>query len=87
MFIACAGSGTELTKKRMDNTFSGKPVSDIVVIVVADEEKTRRLFEQKFVARLKHAGVDADSSIEAISMPSNLKLKKEAILKAVEHMW
>lgn len=84
MFIACAGSGTELHKKRSDKTYSGKPVSDILVIFIADEEKTRRHFEQKFVSRLKAAGVEAVSSAEAIPMPSNLKLEKEAILKAVE---
>ena len=84
MFMACAGSGTELTEKRMDRTYAGKPVSDILVIVIADEEKTRRHFEQKFVARLKDVGVEAVASQEAIPMPSNLKVKKETILKAVE---
>jgi hypothetical protein len=84
MVFSCAGGGTELTKKQKDKTYSGKTVSDILVIVIADQEKTRRNFEQKFVVRLKDAGVDAVSSAEVISMPSDLKLKKAEILKAVE---
>ena len=83
LIAACAGTGTEITQKQMDSEYTGKPVSDILVIAITGIERNRRLFERRFVARLKSVGVDAISSEEAIAMPADLKLKKEDILKAV----
>lgn len=81
LLIAC--SGTELTKGQAVEPVSVKPVSDILVIVIADKDKTRRSFERRFVTQLKSAGVDAVSSADAIAMPPDLKLKKEVILDTV----
>ena len=81
MIISCAG--TELTHKQVNETYKGKPVSDILVIAITGNEDSRRSFERKFVARLKSAGVEAISSEEAIPMPADLELKKEMILSAV----
>ena len=82
LMLAC--SGTELTTKRIDPKMAAKPVSDILVIVVADRDETRRFFEDRFVEAFQTAGVDAVASANAISMPSDLELKKEAILEAVD---
>jgi len=81
LIISCAG--TELTQKPVDDAYTGKPVSDILVIAITGNEHNRRSFEKKFVAQLKSVGVDAVSSEEAIPMPANLELKKEMILNAV----
>jgi hypothetical protein len=81
LIISCAG--TELTQEPVDDAYKGKPVSDILVIAITGNEHNRRSFEKKFVAQLKSVGVDAISSEEAIPMPGDLELKKEAILKAV----
>jgi len=81
LIISCAG--TELTQKQVDDAYTGKPVSDILVIAITGNEHNRRSFEKKFVAQLKSVGVDAVSSEEAIPMPANLELKKEMILNAV----
>ena len=80
--VAC--SGTDLTTKRIEPTDTLKPVSDILVILVADKDETRRFFEDRFVAAFKSVGVDAIGSADAIPMPSDLELGKEAILQAVE---
>ncbi len=82
LMIACAG--TELTTKRIDRPAAAKPVSDLLVIVVADQDETRRFFENRFVETLKAAGVDAVASADAIPMPSDLELEKDAILAAVD---
>ncbi|MBU0768135.1 MAG: hypothetical protein KJ687_03455 [Proteobacteria bacterium] len=79
--IACAG--TKLTHTWLDETYHGKPVSDILVIAVTHKEDKRRSFEDKFVAQLKVSGVEAVSSSDVIPIPADLELKKEAILKAV----
>ena len=81
LIISCAG--TELTRKQVDETYKEKPVSDILVIAITGNEHSRRSFEKKFVAQLKSIGVDAVSSEEAVAMPPDLELKKEAILAAV----
>jgi len=83
LIISCAGTATELTQNQVDDSYKGKPVSDILVIAITGNEHNRRSFEKKFVAQLKSVGVEAISSEAAIPMPPNLELKKETILNAV----
>jgi hypothetical protein len=84
LFVSCSGTGTELTQKRIDDSYKGRPVSDILVIAITGNEHNRRTFEKKFVSQLKSVGVDAVSSEEAMPMPADLQLKKETILNAVQ---
>jgi hypothetical protein len=83
LIIACAG--TKLTDTQVDESFQGKPVSNILVIGVTykEKEKVRRSFEDRFVSQLRAAGVEAISSGDAISIPADLMLEKDEILKAV----
>jgi len=83
LIISCAGTETELTQNQVNEAYKGKPVSNILVIGITGNEDSRRSFEQKFVAQLKSAGVEAISSEDAIPMPPDLKLTKEMILNAV----
>ena len=83
LIISCAGTETELTQNQVNEVYKGKPVSNILVIAITGNEDSRRSFERKFVSQLKSAGVEAMSSEEFIPMPSDLKLKKEMILSAV----
>ncbi len=82
-FLIISCGGTELTQKPIEDSYKGKPVSDILVIAISGNEHNRRLFEKRFVAHLKAVGVDAIASEKAISMPANLELKKKTILAAV----
>jgi len=83
LIIACAG--TKLTHTRVDEAHRGNPVSDILVIGLTykDNEEVRRSFEDSFVRHLRAVGIEAISSVDAISIPANMKLEKEEILKAV----
>ena len=85
LIIACAGPGTKLTHIWVDEAHRGNPVSDILVIGLTykDNEDVRRSFEDRFVGHLRAAGIEAISSVDAISIPANMKLEKEEILKAV----
>ncbi len=78
---ACAS--TKLVETRVDKSFKGKTVSNVLVIGVADEDANRRLFESTFVQQLKAVGVAAVSSADVIPIPANKKLEKEAIVQAV----
>ncbi|MFC1821148.1 hypothetical protein ACFL9T_00440 [Thermodesulfobacteriota bacterium] len=82
LISGCAS--TKLTHIWVDETYKGKVFSDILVIAVSNQEGVRRSFEEKFIAELKQAGVDAVSSADAIAIPANKELKKETILKAVQ---
>ena len=79
--IACAG--TKLTHTRLDETYQGKPVSNILVIAITHNKENRQSFEDKFVAQLKAVGIEAVSSVDVIPIPPDMELKKEEILKAV----
>lgn len=83
LMSACAG--TQLTHSWVDDSRRGKPVSDILVIGVTykENEAVRRSFEDRFVAQLRAVGIEAVSSEDAISIPTDLKLEKDDILKAV----
>ena len=82
LMVSCAG--TDLTETQVDNAYKGKPVSDILIIAVTGNEHNRRSYERKFVANLKSVGVEAVASEKSISMPGDLKIKKETILSAVD---
>ena len=80
--VSCAG--TRMSQTWVDEARRGKPVSDVLVIVIADKTKNREAFEHKFVQQLKAAGVEAVSSADVIPMPRDLKLEKNVILQAVD---
>ena len=81
LMISCAG--TEVSQTKVDDSYKGQPVSNILVIAVTGNEHNRRSYEKKFVARLKSVGVDAIASEEVLPMPPDLQLKKETILDVV----
>jgi hypothetical protein len=83
VFLMISCYGTELSQKQVNETYKGKPVSNILLIAITGNEDSRRSFEQNFVAQLKSAGVEAISSENAIPMPADLELKKETIINAV----
>ena len=90
-FFGCAATlfscgGTELTRTHVDPAFKGKGFSNILVIAVTNQKETRRLFEQEFVAQLTSAGVLASASMDAIPMPSDLKIEKRAIRDVVNRL-
>ena len=82
LFFSCAT--TKITETWKDDGYRGAPFSDLFVIGVAKEENTRRSFENKFVEKLKAAGVQAVASSSV--MPSDQKIEKAAILAAIEKL-
>jgi len=82
-FVSCTGTGTELTQKRIDDSYKGRPVSDILVIAITGNEHNRRVFEKKirFAAkiswdrcRLKRRG-HANAGRFRIEKRGHIKLK------------
>jgi len=83
LVAGCAAKRTELTRIHLDEAFRARPVSNILVIGVADKEESRRRFEERFVAELKSAGVGAFGSGEAVAIPPDRKLSEEEIRGAL----
>ena len=83
LIIACAS--IKLTHTWVDETHRGKLLSNILVIGVTykEKEEVRLWFEDKFVTQLRAAGIEAISVGDAISIPKDLKLEKDEILKVV----
>ena len=84
MMVSCAGQGTKLTRKHLNEAFVQRPLSDILVIGVSHREDNRRLFEERFAAVLKEAGIDAVGGAQAVAVSSELKLEKEQIKQAAK---
>lgn len=82
LFFSCAT--TKITETWKDDGYRGAPFSDLFVIGVAKEGKTRRSFENKFVEKLKAAGIQAVASSSV--MESDQKIEKTAILAAIEEL-
>jgi hypothetical protein len=82
--IFCSCTPTKITETWKDDGYRGAPFSDLFVIGVAKEEKTRRSFENKFVEKLKAAGIQAVASSSV--MESDQKIEKTAILAAIEKL-
>jgi hypothetical protein len=67
----------------VDEAYKGKPVSDVLIIGVTEEEAVRRSFETKFVKAFQAEGAKAVSSANILKIGGDRKLEKDEILKAV----
>ncbi len=89
LIIVCVGillnacASTKLTEVWVDEARKDKPVSDVLIIGVTEEEGVRRSFEAKFVKAFQAEGAEAVSSANVIKIDGNRKLEKDEILKAV----
>jgi len=84
MLVMVSCEKTRVSGTQVSNTYTGQPVSNILVIAVTGNEHNRRLFENTFVRKLQSVGVDAVASEKTLPMPPDLKIQKEAILAAVQ---
>lgn len=85
LFLLSACSESKLVDIHVDKSFKGKHVSNILVIGVTykEREDVRRHFEDSFAKQLKAVGIEAVSGGDAISIPSDLMLKKEHVVDAI----
>jgi hypothetical protein len=72
-----------MTEVWVDEARINKPVSDVLIIGVTEEEAVRRSFETKFVKAFQAEGAEAVSSANVIKITGDRKLEKEEIMKAV----
>ena len=84
IILGCAG--TRFTDTTLSEDFEGQTYSDVLVIGVSHNDKTRRQYEGLFVNRLQVLGAEAVGSADALPVPPDLVMKKEDILEVVREL-
>jgi hypothetical protein len=81
--LAIAGCSTvSVTNQWRDPQFAGPPATNFVVVGIARNEATRRVFEDTFVADLRRAGVQAQPAYTQIEAGENGKVKLTDLVRA-----
>ena len=82
--IACSGSRIQMKPIHLEEKFLGKPIKDVLVIVVVADQEIRAIFEKHFKDWLAHKGVEAIISADVLPIDKDDKLEKEAIVEVVD---
>lgn len=81
--LAIAGCSTvSVTNQWRDPSFAGPPATNFVVVGIARNETTRRVFEDTFVGELRAAGVQAQPAYTQIEAGENGKVKLTDLVRA-----
>ena len=81
--LAIAGCSTvSVTNQWRDPQFAGAAATNFVVVGIARNETTRRVFEDTFVAELRKAGVQAQPAYTQIEAGENGKVKLTDLVRA-----
>jgi hypothetical protein len=81
LLVAGCASVT-VTNQWRDPSFAGAPAGNFVVVGIARNETTRRVFEDTFVAELRKAGVEAQPAYMQIEAGENGKVKLTDLVRA-----
>ncbi len=81
--LAIAGcASVSVTNQWHDPAYRGPPATNFVVVGIARNETTRRVFEDTFVAQLRAAGVQAQPAYTQIEAGENGKVKLTDLVRA-----
>ncbi len=81
LFVSCAGTTTK--QLLMDESHTGKPIKNVLIIVVLDNNEIRGIFENHFRDHFNAAGIEATSTASTLSTEVGEKLDKEDIVSLV----
>ena len=82
--VACSGSSARMIQTHMEETRVGRPIKDVLIIAILDNQEIRAVLEKHFQDWLKVKGVDAIISADVLPMNAGTKLEKEAIAAVVD---
>jgi len=81
--LSIAGCATvSVTNQWRDPSYAGPPATNFVVVGIARNETTRRVFEDTFVADLRAAGVQAQPAYTQIEAGESGKVKLTDLVRA-----
>jgi hypothetical protein len=75
-------ASVSVTNQWRDPSFAGPPATHFVVVGIARNDATRRVFEDTFVADLRAAGVQAQPAYTQIEAGENGKVKLTDLVRA-----
>jgi hypothetical protein len=82
--VACSGSSTKITQTHLEATQVGRPIKDVLIIAMIEDQTIRAILEKHFVDWLNVKGVEAVASADLLPIDSGTKLEKEAIVAVID---
>jgi hypothetical protein len=80
----CSGSSYQMTPVYLEAPAAIKPIEDVLIIVVIDDQEIRAIFEKHFKDWFTYKGIEAITSTEVLPIKKDGELDKETILKVVD---
>jgi hypothetical protein len=84
LLIACAGPRYQMIPTHTADASAGKPIKDVLIIVVVDDEEIRATFENHFKEWLTVKGVEAIASMDVLPVQKGVKLEEQVIRKVID---
>ena len=82
--VACSGSSSRMIPTHMEASHVGKPIKDVLIIAIVDNQEIRAILEKHFKDWLNAKGVEAIISADVLAVEMGAKLEKEAIVEIVD---
>ena len=82
--VACSGSSSRMIPTHMEASHVGKPIKDVLIIAIIDNQEIRAILEKHFKDWLSAKGVEAIISADVLAVEMGAKLEKEAIVEIVD---
>ena len=82
--VACSGSSSRMIPTHMEASHVGKPIKDVLIIAIIDNQEIRTILEKHFKDWLNAKGVEAIISADVLAVEMGAKLEKEAIVEIVD---
>ena len=81
---ACSGSSSQMIPTHMEENHVGKPIKDVLIIAIIDNQEIRAILEKHFKDWLNAKGVEAIISADVLAVEMGVKLEKEDIIEVVD---
>ena len=82
--VACSGSSSQMITTHMEEKHMGKPIKDVLIIAIVDNQEIRVTLEKHFKDWLNAKGVEAVISADVLAVEMGAKLEKETIVEVVD---
>jgi hypothetical protein len=82
--VACSGSSIQMTQTHLEDIGVGKPIKDVLILVIIDDQEIRAIFENHYKDWLRVKGVEAIISANVLPIEAGTKLEKEAIIEVID---
>lgn len=82
--VACSGSSYRLTPTHLETVATGKPIRDVLIIVVVDDQEVRAIFEKHYKDWFAAKGVESIASTKVLPIQKDTQLDEAAIVEVID---